>query len=187
MNKSDLYYGKYRGTVVNNADPLQKGRLQLQVPDVDGLSPSTWALPCFPFTGKQMGVVALPELGAGVWVEFEQGDTDYPIWTGCWYGSSAELPPLALSTPPPLSSFVVQTAAKHVFMLSDNPGPSGGILLKSSDGSTISMSEQGIYISKEGAQISIGADGITLSNGKGAKIQLTGNTVDINEGVFTVS
>ena len=94
------FYGKYRGTVVLNIDPEQRGRITAMVPDVLGLVPSSWALPCFPIAGKQQGAYLLPQIGAGVWIEFEQGDPDYPIWTGCYYGSVAEVPALALAGNP---------------------------------------------------------------------------------------
>ena len=81
MSDAQKYYGKYRGTVLNNIDPMQMGRLQVQVPDVAGLIPTSWAMPCFPASGKQMGAYMLPQIGAGVWVEFEQGNMDYPIGT----------------------------------------------------------------------------------------------------------
>ena len=112
---TERYYGKYRGVVLNNIDPLQIGRLQVQVPDVANLVPLTWAMPCVPFAGKQMGWFAPPQIGAGVWVEFEQGNRDYPIWSGCWYGSAAEVPTLALATPAVLSSVTMQTTARSPF------------------------------------------------------------------------
>ncbi len=83
------FYGKYRGTVVQNVDPEQRGRIQALVPDVSGLLPSNWAMPCVPFAGKQSGVYVVPQIGAGVWIEFEQGDPDYPIWVGCFWGSAS--------------------------------------------------------------------------------------------------
>ena len=92
------YYGKYRGMVLNNIDPMQIGRLQVQVPDVTGLAPATWAMPCTPLAGIQNGMFALPLIGSGVWVEFEQGDPEHPIWVGCFWGSAAEVPALALAT-----------------------------------------------------------------------------------------
>jgi uncharacterized protein involved in type VI secretion and phage assembly len=165
------FYGKYRATVLSNVDPLQKGRLLLQAPDVDGLLPTTWALPCFPFVGRQMGMWALPQLGAGVWVEFEGGDPDYPIWTGGWYASAAEVPALALAAAPGLPNVVLQTQGQTTLMLSDTAGPTGGILLK-----TVT-----------GALISINDIGITLSNGKGATITLTGPTVTVNNGALIVT
>lgn len=95
---SEKYYGKYRGTVLNNIDPEQRGRLTLLVPDVLGIVPSSWAESCAPLagpTGPPMGVYLVPPIGAGVWVEFEHGDPSYPIWTGCRWGSTADVPPLA--------------------------------------------------------------------------------------------
>jgi hypothetical protein len=168
------YYGKYRGTVVNNIDPTQIGRLLVQVPDVLGLAPSSWAMPCFPFTGKQMGSWALPQIGTGVWVEFEQGDPDQPIWSGCWYGTAAEVPAIALAAPPGASgvpNIVFQSQLQHTLMISDVPGPTGGILLKTVSGALISISDVGI----------------TISNGKGATIALTGPSVTVNAGALVVT
>lgn len=164
------FYGKYRGMVLNNIDPMQMGRLQVQVPDVASLLPLSWAMPCFPFAGKQMGMWAIPQIGGGVWVEFEQGNPDYPIWSGCWYGSAAEVPALALTAPPPLSDIVLQTALQNTLMLSDLPGPTGGILLKTTTGALISINDVGI----------------TISNGKGATIVMTGPSVTINAGALVV-
>jgi uncharacterized protein involved in type VI secretion and phage assembly len=164
------YFGKYRGMVINNVDPMQMGRLMVQVPDISGLIPSTWAMPCFPVTGKQMGTWWLPQIGAGVWVEFEQGDPDYPIWSGCWFGSAAEVPALALAAPPAIPNFVIQTQGQNTIMISDLPGPTGGILLKTLTGAMISISDTGI----------------TISNGKGAIITMTGPAVDINAGALTI-
>ena len=164
------YYGKYRGTVINNIDPLQIARVMVMVPDVLGPIPSSWAMPCLPFTGKQSGMWCLPQIGTGVWVEFEQGDPDYPIWSGCWYGIVAEVPVLALAAPPAVPNIVLQTTAQNTLMLSDLPGPTGGILLKTTTGAFISVNDLGI----------------TISNGKGAIITMLGPTVDINLTALTV-
>jgi uncharacterized protein involved in type VI secretion and phage assembly len=169
-DKMTRYYGKYRGTVLNNIDPMQMGRLQVQVPDVAGLIPTSWALPCFPAGGKQMGVYMLPQIGAGVWVEFEQGDPDYPIWSGCWYGSVAEVPVLGLMGIPVSPNMVIQTAAQNAIVLSDVPGPTGGIMLKSTTGAMLIVNDTGIFI----------------QNGKGAMITLVGPTVMINNGALTI-
>lgn len=165
------YLGKFRGMVVNNIDPMQQGRLQVQVPDVLGLNSLNWALPCLPFTGRQMGFWALPQIGAGVWVEFEQGDPDFPIWTGCWYGNASEVPALALTGLPASPSVLLQTQGQQTLMLSDVPGPTGGILLKTATG----------------AMISINATGITISNGQGATIVMTGPTVTVNGGALAIT
>ena len=73
------YYGIYRGTVVNNIDPMQVGRIMVLVPDVGGITPSTWAMPAVPIAGKQMGTFMVPQIGSGVWVQFEAGDPDRPV------------------------------------------------------------------------------------------------------------
>ena len=169
MNDTELY-GKYRGTVVNNIDPLQTARIQVMVPDVAGFVPGTWAMPCLPMAGINSGVFTVPMIGSGVWVEFERGDPDYPVWTGGYWGSAAETPVLSHAVPPGISGITIQTALKNGLVISDLPGPTGGILIQTTTGAMISVSDVGIII----------------SNGKGAIINMTGPTVDINLGALTV-
>jgi uncharacterized protein involved in type VI secretion and phage assembly len=165
------YYGKYRGLVLNNVDPLQKGRLMVQVPDVLGLTTSSWAMPCVPMAGIQMGVFVVPVVGAGVWVEFEGGNPDYPIWTGGFWGSAAEVPALALAGIPASPNIVLQTMGQNTIVVSDLPGPTGGIMLKSTTGATLIVNDTGIYI----------------QNGKGASLIMAGPTVTINNGALVIT
>jgi uncharacterized protein involved in type VI secretion and phage assembly len=170
MNETHKYYGKYRGTVFNNIDPEQRGRIQAIVPDVSGLIPTSWAMACMPIAGKQSGVYVVPQIGSGVWIEFEQGDPDYPIWTGCFWGSVAEVPALALAGNLATPNIVLQTALQNAIAISDLPGPMGGIMLKSATGATLIVNDTGIYI----------------QNGKGASITLIGPAVSVNNGAMNI-
>lgn len=165
------YFGKYRGTVANNLDPLRLGRIQALVPDVLNVAPSSWAMPCAPVAGLQSGQFAVPPVGAGVWIEFEQGDPDFPIWTGCFWGSAAEVPLLAQTVQPPLAGIALQTPGQNGLVISDAPGPAGGLMLKSATGATIIVNDLGIFI----------------NNGKGASIDMLGPQVRINGGALEVS
>lgn len=80
------FYGKYRGIVTDNNDPLQLGRVKAHVPEVLANVDSGWALPCAPYAGNGSGQFTIPEPGTGVWIEFEAGDPSRPIWSGCWWG-----------------------------------------------------------------------------------------------------
>jgi uncharacterized protein involved in type VI secretion and phage assembly len=171
MSDKRKFYGKYRGIVIDNIDPMQTGRLQVQVPDVTNILPSSWAMPCLPFTGIQSGFYAVPAVGSTVWVEFEQGNPDYPIWVGCFWETAAQVPALALAAPPGLQQIVVQTVSQNTLLISDVPGPTGGILLKSSAGALISITDTGI----------------TISNGQGATILMNGPAVTVNEGALEVT
>ena len=170
MKDGPRYYGIYRGTVVNNVDPMQLGRIMVTVPDVGGITPSTWATPCVPLAGKQMGTFMVPQIGAGVWLQFEGGDPDYPVWTGGWWGNPAEVPALALAGVPGDANIVLQSTLQNAVVISDLPGPTGGIMLKSTTGATIIVNDTGIYI----------------QNGKGASIIMAGPTVTINHGALVV-
>jgi uncharacterized protein involved in type VI secretion and phage assembly len=167
---SEKFLGKYRGMVLNNIDPMQQGRLQVQVPDVAGLIPATWAMPCVPVAGIQNGMFALPMIGSGVWIEFEQGNPEFPVWVGCFWGSAAEVPALARATPPGMQAITLQTTLQNGITVSDLPGPTGGIMLKSALGATLIVNDTGIYI----------------QNGKGAMITLVGPTITLNNGALTV-
>jgi hypothetical protein len=164
------YYGKYRGTVINNIDPMQMGRIQAMVPDVSSVVPTSWCIPCVPVGGVQMGMYCVPMIGAGVWIEFEHGDPDYPIWTGAFWGSVADVPALALTGNPASPSIVLQTSLQNTIVISDLPGPTGGIMLKSTTGAMILVNDVGI----------------TISNGKGAIITMMGPAIDMNAGALTV-
>jgi uncharacterized protein involved in type VI secretion and phage assembly len=164
------FYGKYRGTVVNNVDPEQIGRIQAIVPAVSNVIPTSWAMPCLPSAGINTGVFTVPQVGAGVWIEFEQGNPDYPIWVGGYWGTAAEVPVLAHLVPPAVNGLTIQTTLKNGIVVSDVPGPTGGILIQTTTGAMISVSDVGIVI----------------SNGKGAIISMLGPTVDINVGALTV-
>jgi uncharacterized protein involved in type VI secretion and phage assembly len=169
MSDTNKFFGKHRGTVVNNVDPEQRGRIQAMVPDVAGYALSSWALPALP-AGMQMGMFSVPMIGSGVWIEFENGNIDYPIWSGVYWGSAADVPALSHLLVPGVPGIALQTVLQNGIVISDVPGPTGGIML----------------MSTTGAMILINDVGITISNGQGAMIQMTGPTVVINEGALTV-
>jgi uncharacterized protein involved in type VI secretion and phage assembly len=127
-------------------------------------------MPCVPLAGIQSGMVALPLINSGVWVEFEQGNPDYPIWVGCFWGSAAEVPLLARAAPPGVPAITFQTPLQNGLTISDVPGPTGGIMIKSATGATLIVNDLGI----------------TIQNGKGAAIVMTGPTVTINAGALTI-
>lgn len=175
MNEGPKFWGKYRGTVINNVDPQQRGRLMVLVPDVLGEVPSSWAEPCVPLagpTGPPMGIYLVPPPGAAVWVEFEQGDPNYPIWVGCRWGSQSDIPPLARAGNPADPNIIIQSLLQHSLMISDMPPTpaTGGIILKSTTGAMIVVNDSGIYI----------------NNGKGASITMVGPNVTINNGALVV-
>jgi len=170
MTSPKKFWGKYRGTVVQNLDPEMRGRIQAIVPAVSNIVLTSWALPCLPVAGIQTGMFAVPILGSKVWIEFESGDQDKPIWTGCFYGTAAEVPALALLTPPAVPGITFQTPLQNGISINDVPGPTGGIMIKSATGATLIVNDTGIYI----------------QNGKGASIVMVGPAVTVNSGALSV-
>jgi uncharacterized protein involved in type VI secretion and phage assembly len=171
MTAGPKYFGKYRATVLNNFDLQNQGRIQVQLGDRYGLFPSTWALPSFQFAGKGMSsIVSLPAVGSMVWVEFEAGDPDFPIWSGSFWPDPAGFPVLALAGATPATPNIhMQTTTGTSITLSDNPA------------------QQVFVKTATGAMITIGAAGIVISNGQGASIAMTGPSVIINGGALTIT
>jgi hypothetical protein len=163
------FYGKYRGTVFDNADPEFRARIIAMVPDVSSLLPTSWALPCAPMATLQGGTFVVPNIGDAVWIEFEHGDPDYPIWTG-GYWSATTAPLLSKLAPPATPQIIFQTLLGSGLVVSDTPIPPmigpGVLLLGGPD-----------------AYIAVSADGIQIF---APSIVINGVTV-INEGALTVT
>ena len=174
---NEKFFGKYRGTVLNNLDPWRQGRIQAEVAAVAAMSPSTWAMPCLPFAGPQMGMYIVPLPSTGVWIEFEDGDPEYPIWTGCWWGSPAEVPVTAQTAAPALPLIILETALKNGFVVSDTPVPAIPPL-------PMGLPAGGIILRSGTSYIRIDATGISIF---GPKVTINGETaVDMNAGALTV-
>ena len=156
------FYGKYHGTVTTNADEENRGRIRAKVPAVFDEEEAGWALPCVPYAGPGVGFFFIPPVDAHVWIEFEQGKSDKPIWTGCfWYlGEAPVLPALA-------DTKIIKTKTATL-KLDDLPG---------AEGITIET--------KSGLKIVMNVEGIELSNGA-ASVKLTPASVSVNNGALEV-
>jgi hypothetical protein len=161
------HYGKYRGKVENNIDPMQIGRVQISVPLVLGSGRMSWAMPSVPYAGPGVGFFAIPPNDANVWVEFEGGDPDYPIWSGCFWGVG-EVPVL-----PALPQMKVFKTDGITLTLSDLPG-AGGFTL-----------EVGPPVVPTPLKLVCNAGGIELSN-SAASVKLTPVSVSVNNGALEV-
>lgn len=79
------YYGKFRAIVTNNEDKEGRGRIKVQCPSVLGDYESAWCMPCIPFLTNDEGFFKVPNVGDGVWIEFEGGQLNKPIYVGGWF------------------------------------------------------------------------------------------------------
>lgn len=161
------YFGKYRGSVQSNVDPQLMGRVQVSVPAVLGDGQLSWAMPCAPYAGNGVGLFAIPPNGANVWVEFEAGDPDYPIWSGCFWGTG-EAP-----AQPAVAQIKILKTESLMLKLDDTPG-AGGFTLEVNPPAAATQ-----------LKIVCNASGIEISN-VAAKIKLTPASVSINEGALEV-
>jgi uncharacterized protein involved in type VI secretion and phage assembly len=159
-----VFFGKYRGVVSDTNDPHSRGRLLVSVPDVFGDQTSGWALPALPYAADGVGLLMLPPRGARVWVEFEHGNSDSPIWTGCFWDDGQ--PPV---TPATEDKKILKTSVATI-LVDDSPG-------------SPSLSVE----TAAGMKITLDTNGITIDNGKGARIELTGPKTSVNGGALEVT
>lgn len=157
-----IFFGKFRGVVTDNHDPDGIGRIRARVPDATGERETGWALPALPYAGDSVGLFVLPPVGANVWIEFEGGDTELPIWTGCFWAPGE----------PPASEARQKVLKTDVGTITlDDTAGAGGITIETS----------------AGMKITLGSSGIEISNGKGASIKLEGPKVSINGSALEVT
>jgi len=156
------YYGKYRGLVEDNNDEEGLGRIKAKVPQLLGDIVTGWCLACLPYGGAQdQGFFALPEKGAGVWIEFEGGDISHPIWSGTWW-SSGEVPEPAQDKKKMASKKVFKTKNKHTIMIDDNEDV---IEIKYKDNSTVKIDSDGILIKKGSKSIKLTDSSVSINGG----------------------
>ena len=164
-------FGKYRGMVVGNVDPLNLGRLLVRVPQVL-IGETAWALPCVPYAGPQVGFCFTPPIGGNVWVEFEGGDIGLPIWVGCFWGAS-ERPVAALG--PEVKLIQTETA---VVSMNDSP-MEGGITINVQDAAVDVPA--GITINSAGIEITVEPAMVTMSPERGIAVAFPPNVLVLSD------
>jgi uncharacterized protein involved in type VI secretion and phage assembly len=193
------YYGKYRGFVAENADPDLRGRLKLKIPSVLGNEEvSGWAMPCVPYGGMpNQGSFFSPEVGAGVWVEFEAGNIEYPIWVGTFWsntGDDSEVPKpndadgteqSAVQNPP--TRKIIKTVKGHTVQIEDKDEEDLLLLFEATNKNIVAMNKDGITIidgpnstDSNKQQIVLSSTGVTLTD-------LTGNAIEMTDSAFNIT
>jgi hypothetical protein len=177
------FFGMYRGTVVENADPSRLGRLRTQVPSVAGDAVLGWATPCVPYGGApDQGLLLVPDAGAGVWIGFEEGNPDYPIWFGAYWsqtGGDTELPKPngpdgaeqgGVQDPP--TRKILKTAKGHTIQFEDKDSEELITLVEAVNHNVVTMNKDGITVTDgaNGNKITMGADGVTVQTGGAVKV-----------------
>lgn len=190
------HYGKYRGKVVNPVDPLQLGRILALVPAISEM-PLSWALPATPYAGSGVGFFAIPPVGANVWIEFEGGDPNYPIWSGCFWGEGETPAKPALPTTMMLKTMLGTISVNDLeaeLMLSLK-GPSGLMNLTMNPGGvTLSLNQISIKITPEAislsntpASVEVAPQGITLSNPQSVALRSGAASVEATPAAVTLA
>jgi hypothetical protein len=188
------FYGKYRGFVVRTDDPRYLGRVTLRVPSVLGPDVVTgWAMPCVPYGGQQnQGSLYVPEPGAGVWVEFEEGDLEFPIWVGTYWsapGGTSEIPRLndadgreRENEQPQPTRRIIKTGKGHTIQFEDADGREMIVIVEATHGHVVTLNRDGIQMTDgvNGNQIILGKHGIQVGSGGASEPFVLGNQFSAN-------
>ena len=158
------YFGKYRGIVTNVDDPNNQCRIRATVPAVLGEHDCGWALPAAPFAGDGHGMVMLPKVGSGVWIEFEAGHLDHPIWSGAWWASGQRPDPQGAGVR------VIVSEKGHKVILDDEADE---VKLVHGSGPEITMTATEIVLTCGACEIKISNENISMNNGM-VKVGLAG-------------
>ena len=169
------YFGKYRGTVSDNADPTSRGRLKVKVPALLA-SLEVWAMPCVPYAGKKVGFYSLPAVGTGVWIEFEAGDPSYPIWTGCFWGDN-ELPDASDA------GIKIWKTESLTMRLDDSADE---LLIKNKSDSKVTFSSD-VKTESGRSTHTVGGSGVVSEQGGIGKVEVTVASVRVNNGALEVN
>lgn len=168
------YFGKYRGTVTENADSTSRGRLKVRVPAVLG-DLEVWAMPCVPYAGEGVGFYSLPEADTGVWVEFEAGDPSYPIWTGFFWADN-ELPDE--------SDANIKTWKTQKFSLRIDDDAEE-FQAESDSGGKLTIVDE-VKSEKGSVTHTVSSDGVVSEAGN-RKVEVTSSSVKVNDGALEVT
>jgi hypothetical protein len=148
------FFGVYRGVVVDVDAPTM--RIKASVPAVLGSQTSGWARACVPFAGPSMGFAFLPDVGAGVWIQFEGGDVSYPVWVGC-YWHDGEQPSDATES---VRAIVTKAGQK---ILLDVDG--GTVTVTDSNENTVTLDSSGLSLGGGGQTVALGSSGVNVNDG----------------------
>jgi len=150
------YFGKYRGIVTDVDDPQDMCRIRATVPAVLGDQACGWAMPAMPFAGNGHGMVLLPAVGSGVWIEFEAGRLDNPIWSGAWFASGQRPQPEG----PKVRVIVSENG--HQIVLDDDRDE---VIVAHGKGPQITVSASEIVLTVGACELRINASEISLNKG----------------------
>ncbi|MGW1657509.1 phage baseplate assembly protein V [Streptomyces atratus] len=166
------WHGMYEGVVVSAEDLTRVGKLKVRVPEVLG-DAHVWVASPTPLAGSDCGMYVVPPPDSGVWVQFLDGDPERAVCVGFRRGGPGDVPSAAKSAPPGVPQIVLATPSGNALVISDVPGPNGGIKLQlhGEDGPFIKIDETSIEISC-GSEL--------------ATIRLSGPEVRVNRDALTV-
>jgi hypothetical protein len=170
----DQYCAKYSGIVQDNSDPDNLGRIQVSVPSIFPPDEQMQARPALPF-----GYFFVPEVGAKVWVEFEGGDSGFPLWTGLQYVAGEWASEAAVDPP---TKRAIKTPSGHVVLFDDTSGQEAIQITDGVNGHVIKLDQSGVTVTDgvSSHELGFASGGVTLKDGgAGNSLEITSSSVTV--------
>jgi len=185
------YYGKFAGLVADNGPPsmgAHRGEVVVKIPGLleetaDGGASQpiqVRAAPAF-----LPGFFYVPENGDKVWVEFVNGDINFPIWTGVWYPQNGA-PQTSGDTAPSQDQKIIRTKSGLVIMLDDSSGGEKIVVKHGKSNATITLDATGVTINSDnGVVLACGQTSLTVAHDQiklsaGATLTVKAGGVDVS-------
>lgn len=178
------FLSSYRGTIVDNKDPEQLGRVKVRVPQIAGDNViDEWAWPKGPIAGDDFGDFMIPPTGSPVWVEFEQGNPCNPIWTGGhWDKEGGKVPSEGKANDPKNR---VRKSEKFAIEMDDE---NGVFRIKTKDGNQFyELKEDGSFKLKTTGKAEIESPDFNVAASGSGTLQLGGATLAYGPGGITIT
>jgi hypothetical protein len=135
----------------------------------------------------------IPEADSGVWIEFEEGDLEFPIWVGTYWsepGGESELPKPndadgaeQAEVQDPVTRKIIKTRKGHTIQFEDADGDESILIVQvAEDGNNIiNLAAAGIsLLDVHGNKVEMTASGIKLTD-------FTGNIIEMSDTAFTLT
>lgn len=147
------YYSSYRGFVVDNDDPDGMNRVKVVLPTIhpyDNIG--EWAYPINNWGGENYGTHCLPQKGDMVWISFEHGNPDFPLWQHAGYATNEK--PEEFSSP---DIYGFKTPKGNLVIIDD--ADEGKILIKYKSGKEYFLTQKDLIELESAGLIKLGKNG----------------------------
>jgi len=186
----ELFSATYIAEVVSVQDPDNLSRVQVRLPNFDGVADqdaAVWARVAVPFAGSRRGAFMLPDVGDEVLVSFINRDPRFPVVVGgLWNGNAGPPETLGGSGDRIDRWTIVGKAGSRIAIVEESPGQAV-ISFATPNGVSGELTDKGggkIEFKGAGTTITVDSSGVSVQTP--AKVKVQASQVEVTAGMVTV-